>query len=349
MSIHPMQNKTKSKYLISAVTALTMLTSVIPVAPGQADAVSQPDTLASANARMDANLSSLQQQAGSISQQSAEVAGQVADLQNQYNTLVPKLDQKQVLLKQAIHDAYVTGEPGTLEVLASNSTFSGVLGQQNYREQIGAKTKKAAEELSETKQQVSQKLNDAKEKQEGLGALQASLQDKIVTAESQAAAKQALAEATQGKEEEYQKMVAAAAVETAAAAINTPASAAPSPSTRPGVVSPPPSAPPANSGGGSVRSGGNNPYPYGQCTWYVYNQTGRGQNGNAGSWQPTSSNPAVGKIMIWRSGEMGASGAGHVGVVTGVSGNMVTVREMNWNGGPGVVSTHTQPSTGKFY
>lgn len=92
-----------------------------------------------------------------------------------------------------------------------------------------------------------------------------------------------------------------------------------------------------------------NIYPYGQCTWYAFSVTGRGQNGNAGTWRPSSSTPAVGKIMIWRPGQQGASGAGHVGVVIAVNGNSITIRHMNWGGGFGQVTTGTFQSTGLFY
>ena len=312
-----------------------MTLTAIPVAVPPAVAAETPTTLADANAAMDANLGSLNQQAAGLGGQIGEVNGVISKLEAEHGALVPVLAQKQQLLKDTIKQAYVAGEPSSLEVIASNKTFSGVVGQQHYRDQIGEKTQRAADELEATKKQLDEKLAEANKKRDGLVALKADMDEKVATAEAQAAAKAALAALTQNKEAEYQRMMASQRAEESATLVA--AAASPAPSARPS-----PSGTPR-----PVR--GNNPYPYGQCTWYVYDQTGRGQMGNAGSWQPTSSTPGVGKIMIWRSGEQGASGAGHVGVVIGVSGNTVTIRHMNWGGGPGVVTTGTFQSTGKFY
>lgn len=87
---------------------------------------------------------------------------------------------------------------------------------------------------------------------------------------------------------------------------------------------------------GSVIGGTN-------CVACVKAMTGRGQNGNAGSWRATSSTPAVGKIMIFRPGQQGASSAGHVGLVVGVHGNKVSLRHCNW---PGQTEFY---STGLFF
>jgi surface antigen len=319
---------------LNAIGAAAMLaSSVVLTAPAPAVAAELPGTLAEANAAIDQNVGSLNQQASDLGGQISEVSGTIGQLQSEHDALVPVLAHKKDLLKQAVKDSYIAGDPTEVEVLASNGTFSGVVGQQHYRDEISSKTKRAALEVTVVEHQLQEKLDAAKEKRDGLVALKGDLDNKIATAEAQAAAKEALARATQNKEAEYQKLLQSQKQQETAA-IAAP-SAAPSASPNSGPVV-----------GVSHRSG--NPYPFGQCTWYVYDATGRGQNGNAGSWRATSSTPGVGKIMIWRPGEQGASGAGHVGVVVGVSGNTVTIRHMNWNGF-GVVSTGTFQSTGKFY
>lgn len=332
-------------------SGLALLASLIPVAPSPAGAATTPDTLAGATAAMDANVANLTTQATEIQQQTAEVTGTIGQLEAEYNALVPVISQKQQLLKESVKEAYVAGEPNSLEVVASNNTFSGVLSQQHYRGELSSKTQKAATDLEAAKNTVNEKLTESKQKRDGLVALQAQLDEKVATAQSQAEAKQALMEATQGKEEEYQKIAQAEQAENAEGiASMSENGASPSPSTSPNVASSPrPAARPSAPAMASASSVRGNVYPYGQCTWYVYSVTGRGQSGNAGTWRATSSTPAVGKIMISRPGQMGAGGAGHVSLVIGVNGNSVTVREMNWNGGPGVVGTHTQASTGMFY
>ena len=72
-------------------------------------------------------------------------------------------------------------------------------------------------------------------------------------------------------------------------------------------------------------------YPVGQCTYYVASQRSVGQWNNATDWLwqaqrdgwATGSTPKVGAIA-WQYG--------HVALVTGVSGDMVTVSEMNYVG-----------------
>lgn len=94
----------------------------------------------------------------------------------------------------------------------------------------------------------------------------------------------------------------------------------------------------AASGGTSGRIlRGNN------CVACVKAMTGRGQNGNAGQWRASSSTPWIGAIMIFYAGEQGASGAGHVGVVTGIHGNQIELAHCNWQG------QTTFYSTGKFW
>ena len=319
--------------LLTGLTALSTAFVSIAAAP-VAQATETATSLAAANAAMDANLSSLNSQAADLGGQIGEVNGTIAKLEAEHAALLPQLAAKKELLRQTIRESYIAGTVSEVEVLASNKSFSGAVNQQQYRAELGEKTKAVSDELLALKGQIDAKLAEANQKRDGLVALKGQLDEKIATAQAQAEAKRQLAIITQNKESEYQRLVAAQASSDAAAVVARP-------SASPAAGSP--------SGGGNPGfSGRSNPYPYGQCTWYVYDQTGRGQNGNAGTWRATSSTPGVGKIMIWRAGEQGAGSAGHVGVVIGVNGNTVTIRHMNWNGW-GVVSTGTFQSTGKFF
>lgn len=92
--------------------------------------------------------------------------------------------------------------------------------------------------------------------------------------------------------------------------------------------------------GGFSSSG--NTYYYGQCVWYLKNILPWVQNGwgNANQWIYTSGHavgatPVVGAVAA-------ARGYNHVALVIGVSGNTVTVSEMNAQG-VGVISTRTTP------
>jgi len=83
------------------------------------------------------------------------------------------------------------------------------------------------------------------------------------------------------------------------------------------------------------RSAGAHIFPGGQCTWYVAQYKYIPWSGHAGTWLykaraygvKTGKTPQVGAIMV--SSE---SWYGHVSIVTKVQGNMITVREMNYEG-----------------
>ena len=86
----------------------------------------------------------------------------------------------------------------------------------------------------------------------------------------------------------------------------------------------------------TVRSStsGTNPYVYGFCTWWVAKEKGITQIwGDAKYWPVNSSVPTAGAIIVtyesWR---------GHVGIVTEVLGENITIKEMNYVGW-GKVST----------
>lgn len=96
---------------------------------------------------------------------------------------------------------------------------------------------------------------------------------------------------------------------------------------------------PENPSSGGYVAGGSN------CVAFVCAMApGLCQQGNAGTWSANSSTPSVGAVMIFRPGQQGASGYGHVGVVTGVNGNTVSLAHANWRSGQ-----TTFQSTGNFY
>ena len=101
-----------------------------------------------------------------------------------------------------------------------------------------------------------------------------------------------------------------------------------------------------------------NSYYAGQCTWYVKNTLPWVGNfwGNANQWAASAaaagrlvdSNPTVGSVAVFMQGVAGASSYGHVAVVTGVNGGMVTISEMNAQG-EYVVSSRTVSAAGVLF
>ncbi|MGH7746791.1 MAG: CHAP domain-containing protein, partial [Candidatus Dormibacteria bacterium] len=89
-----------------------------------------------------------------------------------------------------------------------------------------------------------------------------------------------------------------------------------------------------------------NHFAFGQCTYYVATRRCVPWFGNAHEWLSraaaygfsTGRNPRVGAIAVWRPGQSGASGAGHVGYVEavgpgdGLPAGSFKVSEMNWGG-----------------
>lgn len=94
----------------------------------------------------------------------------------------------------------------------------------------------------------------------------------------------------------------------------------------------------SNTSGGAVTPPSNavNPYPWGQCTWGVWEYFGGKvptYAGNASDWVVyANSGPAVGTIAVFPAGNQGAGGLGHVAVVTAVNGDKLTVSETNFSG-----------------
>ncbi|PJM76932.1 CHAP domain-containing protein [Bifidobacterium felsineum] len=128
------------------------------------------------------------------------------------------------------------------------------------------------------------------------------------------------------------------------------------------------------SGGGSSSAGSStgqgtsngdvgNMYVAGQCTWYAYNRRkamGIGTPSylhNGGEWYLNAPRyglrvdhvPQVGAALSFPPGVAGADGTyGHVAVVEAVSGNTVTISEMNVMG-PFVVSSRTLPNASAYW
>jgi len=80
---------------------------------------------------------------------------------------------------------------------------------------------------------------------------------------------------------------------------------------------------------------GGHVFPYGYCTWYVAQNKYIPWGGNAGTWlyhakaygASTGKTPKKGAIIVTNE-----SWYGHVGIVTNVSGDSVTIKEMNYSG-----------------
>jgi len=92
-----------------------------------------------------------------------------------------------------------------------------------------------------------------------------------------------------------------------------------------------------------------NTYAWGNCTWYVYNRKPNIGSfwGNAGQWvgSAQASGFATGPTPV--AGAIGVE-SGHVVYVESVNGGTVSISEMNYAGGVGVVHYRTV-SAGEFY
>jgi surface antigen len=91
----------------------------------------------------------------------------------------------------------------------------------------------------------------------------------------------------------------------------------------------------------SASSAGNT-YTKGQCTWYVKSRRPDLPNGlgNGGQWVANAAARGFATGTTARAGAVGEQ-PGHVVYVESVSGDMVNISEMNFNGGVGVVHTRT--------
>lgn len=298
--------------ITSLVTASLLVTT--PTTARAADSPTQPATLGEANAAIDGTIGSLNQQASSLQGQIGETDGQIAQLETEQAALQQKLEREKELLRQTVREAYVAGDPSSVEVIASNQSFSGVVGQQHYRDQVSEKTGNAAQEVRNTERQIAQKVADAKQKRDGLVAMKGQLDSKIAAAQAQEQAKAALAEATLGQEKLYQDLKNQQAAQT--------------------VVAVAPSAP---AGGGYTGGGGGSYGSHGVLRGSVgYARAGGncvdepGVNnphfGNPINWPVLSGSPSIGATALWTYN--------HTGVVTGIwSDGWIEVRHQNFWGG----------------
>ncbi len=84
------------------------------------------------------------------------------------------------------------------------------------------------------------------------------------------------------------------------------------------------------------KAGSGHRFPYGYCTWYVAQKRYVPWNGNAGTWlykakalgYKTGRTPAVGAMVVTTENRF----YGHVALVEKVSGDNITVSEMNYTG-----------------
>lgn len=68
----------------------------------------------------------------------------------------------------------------------------------------------------------------------------------------------------------------------------------------------------------------------------------------AHSQLPASASAEVGDVAVWSSDFPGLDGSGHIAVVTGVSGNTVSILQQNGAGSPGRVSAGSFPSGDRY-
>jgi surface antigen len=96
-----------------------------------------------------------------------------------------------------------------------------------------------------------------------------------------------------------------------------------------------------------------NGYAYGYCTWYVATRRAVPNNwGNANTWYSNAQISGYGVGSTSVPGAIAWTGAGyygHVAYVESVSGGMVTVSEMNYNGNWGRVTSRTVPASSFRY
>ncbi len=100
-----------------------------------------------------------------------------------------------------------------------------------------------------------------------------------------------------------------------------------------------------------AASSAGNTYAWGQCTWYVKNRRADLPNslGNGGAWVGNAAARGYATGTTPRAGAV-AEIPGHVMYVESVNKNgTVTISEMNYNGGVGVVNYRTIPATSARY
>lgn len=98
------------------------------------------------------------------------------------------------------------------------------------------------------------------------------------------------------------------------------------------------------------QSSAGNTYAYGWCTWYVKSRKPNIPNtwGNAYSWVGSAQANGYSTGSTPVAGAIGAAG-NHVVYVESVNGDQVTISEMAYAGGVGVVHYRTVPANSFFY
>lgn len=260
------------------------------------------------------------------------------------------------------------------EANAANSSAEDLSLSQNREERLQAIADRIAQlkaEADAENARAQQAQADAQSKKQALDALVAkstqeradleAQQSQLTTASArQAAQAVALQSQLNATQNQYQAERAAAAAHAAQQASQGQGSYR--------APANPPS--PSHSGGSSssnpgFRSGdsGKNAYPYGQCTWYVYerrHQLGLPVGsffGNGGQWANSAraygyrvdQTPSVGAVIVFAPGQDGADPVyGHVAIVEAIYGNRILISESNVRG-LGVTSYRTLYAPGHWF
>ncbi|GBG97530.1 CHAP domain-containing protein [Lactococcus termiticola] len=344
-------------------------------AQGQVDTIQgQVDSLQAKQASNKATLEKLQKESADTSKEITKLAGSIKERNGSLEAQARSAQTNGTatnLLSAVLDSSSLTDaiQRVTAMTTVANANKSMLDQQKKDQEDMQAKLKanqakySEATKLQESMAAQAQELNT---QQAQLKVAQLNYQASITTAQdkkqsildakaqaeaaakaaaaAQAAQEKAQADA-QAKADELAKAAQAQQQQTAAVA-QTPASSTSqdnnsSSSQTTGNTTPTPAPTPGTSG--------SNPYPWGQCTWGVWQILGGNMptySGNAADWVAyANSGLAVGTIAVFPPGVDGAGGFGHVGVVTSVSGNSFTVSESNFNGGLGIISSRTIPST----
>lgn len=110
-----------------------------------------------------------------------------------------------------------------------------------------------------------------------------------------------------------------------------------------------------NTNNSSLGSSSSNPYPWGQCTWGVWQIKGGNMpryEGNAADWYryANSKVPTRGAIVVFPNGNQGAGVFGHVAVVDQVHADgTFSILETNYGGTDGIIKSRDNISSNGVY
>lgn len=312
---------------LSLLTGSALLLGLFGIAPQQTQAVE--GDCASIVSGANENLAALQEQSAELASQISDVDAKIAELELEYSELQDRNKELIANILDLMRRESILDRSSTdLDALVSSQSLSKIFQSETYKDAVGDELDAQYQEFLENEDKLNEAIEEAKESRQGLLELKSQHDQRQATMEAQAEAKRA---AEQLEAEECRAAKEAEAQEVTS-----------------GVAE---NATLAQSGGSAPSfsgASGENPFPWGQCTYYVASQRGGWQLGNAGTWQPNSSAPGIGKIMIMRPYFGGANtSAGHVGIVVDIKGNQIKLQHMNWKG-LGVVSTDWVPNSGLF-